>query len=356
MSLVADFSIAKKIFRQAREEHFALPAVNVINSNTINAVLETAREVKSAVIIQLSNGGAHFFAGKSLPNTNQTVAITGAIAAAEYVHSVSDLYQVPVLLNTDHASRKLLPWVDGLIAYGQKFFEVHHKPLFTSHMIDLSEEPLKENIDVCKRYLEKLTKLNMYLEIELGVTGGEEDGVNNTHVENSKLYTQPEQVGYAYEQLSKVSDNFVIAASFGNVHGVYAPGNVKLEPTILKDSQDYICRKFKTSSNPVSFVFHGGSGSEPEKIREAISYGVVKMNIDTDIQWAFWQGVHAYYQQYTPFLQSQIGNAEGSEAPNKKYYDPRAWLRHGETALAQRLKTSFTDLNALNTLHKNISP
>ncbi len=348
MSLVLTYSQAKKVFEHAKANQYAMPAVNVIGTNTVNATLEAAKTVNSPVIIQFSNSGSAFFAGKSLANDKQQASIVGAVAAAKYVHEVSDLYGVPVLLNTDHAAKKLLPWVDGMIRQGEEFFKNHGKPLFTSHMLDVSEEPLKENIEVSKRYLEKLTKLDMYLEIELGVTGGEEDGVDNTGVESSKLYTQPEEVSQAYEELMKVSDHFVIAASFGNVHGVYKPGNVKLEPAILKNSQDFIRRKFKTKNNPVNFVFHGGSGSEPEAIREAIGYGVIKMNIDTDIQWAFWDGVHNFYKKNQEFLQSQLGNPKGPDAPNKKYYDARVWLREGETSIKTRLAQAYQELNALN--------
>lgn len=352
MSSVLGYQEAKKVFEHARAHQYALPAVNVTGSNTINASLEAAKEVNSPVIIQFSNSGGAFFLGKTIKNTHQQASIAGAVAGAKYIHDASALYGIPVLLNTDHAARKLLPWVDGMIEEGQKFFKQHGKPLFTSHMIDLSEESLEENIETCKRYLEKLTELDMYLEIELGVTGGEEDGVDNTGVESSKLYTQPEEVGYAYEELMKVSENFVIAASFGNVHGVYKPGNVKLEPVILKNSQAYIQQKYKTGSNPVSFVFHGGSGSEPEAIREAIGYGVVKMNIDTDIQWAFWEGVHNYYNKNKDYLQAQLGNPTGDDAPNKKYYDPRVWLREGEVSIKQRLIQAYEELNGINKLEK----
>jgi fructose-bisphosphate aldolase class II len=348
MSLVTAYSQAKKIFDDAKSKKYALPAINVTNSNTVNASLEAAKSVDSPVIIQFSNSGSSFFVGKSLPNNYQQASILGAITAAKYVHNVSDVYGVPVMLNTDHASKKLLPWVDGMIKEGEEFFKAHGKPLFTSHMLDLSEESLKENIEISKRYLEKLTKLDMYLEIELGVTGGEEDGVDNTHVESSKLYTQPEEVAYAYEELMKVSDHFVVAASFGNVHGVYKPGNVKLEPLILKKSQDYIQKKFKTDANPVNFVFHGGSGSEKEQILEAINYGVVKMNIDTDVQWAYWDGIHRYYKKNQPYLGAQLGNPTGPEAPNKKYYDPRVWLREGENSIKERLVIAFHELNAIN--------
>lgn len=348
MSLVLPYSQAKKVFDKAKANQFALPAVNVTGTNNVNATLEAAKKVNSPVIIQFSHSGAAFFGGKSLPNDAQQASIAGAVAGAKYVHDISDLYGVPVLLNTDHAAKKLLPWVDGMIKKGEEFFKQNGRPLFTSHMLDLSEESLEENIEISKRYLDKLTKLDMYLEIELGVTGGEEDGVDNTGVESSKLYTQPEEVAYAYEELMKVSGNFVIAASFGNVHGVYKPGNVKLEPVILKNSQDHIQKKFGTKANPVNFVFHGGSGSEASAIREAISYGVVKMNIDTDIQWAFWDGIHQYYKKNEGYLQGQLGNPTGAESPNKKYYDPRVWLREGETAIRTRLAQSFEELNAVN--------
>jgi fructose-bisphosphate aldolase class II len=347
MSLVLSYTGAKKVFEDAKANQYALPAVNVTSTSTINGTLEAAKAVNSPVIIQFSNSGAAFFIGKSLDNKAQQASILGAVAGAKYIHEASVLYAIPVLLNTDHAAKKLLPWIDGMIEHGEKFFRQHGKPLFTSHMIDLSEEPLIENIEICKRYLERLTKMDMYLEIELGVTGGEEDGVDNTDVESSKLYTQPEEVSYAYEELMKVSDHFVIAASFGNVHGVYKPGNVKLEPAILKNSQEYIQKKFKTKDNPVSFVFHGGSGSEPEAIREAIGYGVVKMNIDTDIQWAFWDGVHHYYKKNQAFLQSQLGNPTGADAPNKKYYDGRVWIREGEVSIKNRLAQAYKELNGL---------
>jgi fructose-bisphosphate aldolase class II len=350
MSLVLNYTEAKKVFEKAKAERFALPAVNVTTSNTINASLEAAKSVNAPVIIQFSNSGASFFIGKTISNTDQRASIAGAVAGAKYVHEASDLYGVPVLLNTDHAAKKLIPWVDGMLNEGEKFHKQYGRPLFTSHMLDLSEESLKENIEISKRYLERLTKLDMYLEIELGVTGGEEDGVDNTGVESSKLYTQPEEVAYAYEELMKVSDHFVIAASFGNVHGVYKPGNVKLEPAILKNSQDYIQKKFKTKANPVNFVFHGGSGSEPEAIREAISYGVVKMNIDTDLQWAYWDGIRNYYKKNEGYLQGQLGNPTGADAPNKKYYDPRVWLREGEVSTKNRLAQAFQELNALNRL------
>lgn len=338
----------QKIFKIAKENKFALPAVNAINTNSVNAILEAAKEVNSPVIIQFSNGGAQFYAGKSLPNDEQQASISGAISAAQHIHHMSEIYEVPVILHTDHAAKKLLPWIDGLLDAGEEFFEIYEKPLFSSHMIDLSAEPLAENIEICKKYLQRMSKINMTLEIELGVTGGEEDGVDNTNIDNARLYTQPEDVAFAYKELIKISDKFTIAASFGNVHGVYKPGNVKLTPKILDNSQKYIQEKFKTEKNPVNLVFHGGSGSSKDEIREAIDYGVIKMNIDTDTQWAFWNGVLKNYKQKEFYLQSQIGNPDGEDKPNKKYYDPRAWLREGEKSVVERLKIAFDDLNCLN--------
>jgi len=338
----------KDLFDYANENNFALPAVNVVGTNSVNAVLETAREVNSPVIIQFSNGGAVFFAGKGLSNENQQAAILGGISGAQHIHALAEAYGVPVVLHTDHAAKKLLPWIDGLLDAGEKFYRQHKKPLYSSHMLDLSEETLEENISISKKYLERMSKLGMTLEIELGVTGGEEDGVDNTGIDSSRLYTQPGEVAYAYEELRKVSDYFTVAAAFGNVHGVYKPGNVKLSPVILKNSQEHIQKKFNTRSNPVNFVFHGGSGSEKHLITEAIQYGVIKMNIDTDMQWAFWSGVKQYYEEKKDYLQSQIGNPEGEDKPNKKFYDPRAWLRKGEEAFKARLIEAFEDLNALN--------
>jgi fructose-bisphosphate aldolase, class II len=345
---VATGGAVQEIFRIAKANQFALPAVNVTGTDTTNAVLEASKAVNSPVIIQFSNGGGVFYAGKSLKNDNEKVAIKGSIAGAQHIHEIADLYGIPVIIHTDHAAKKLLPWIDGLLDAGEKFFLKHGKPLFSSHMLDLSEEPLHENIEICKRYLDRMNKMGMTLEIELGVTGGEEDGVDNTGIDSSKLYTQPEHVAEAYEALSSISPNFTIAASFGNVHGVYKPGNVKLEPVILHNSQSFIQKKFNIGPNPVNFVFHGGSGSEPEKIREAISYGVIKMNIDTDTQWAFWEGVMNYYKKNQGYLQGQIGNPEGEDKPNKKYYDPRAWLREGEKSIVERLKIAFSDLNCLD--------
>ena len=347
---VATGKEVQAIFKLAKEKSFALPAVNVIGSNTINGVIETAAALNAPVIIQFSNGGAIFNAGKGLNNDNQKAAIAGAIAGAKHVHLMAEAYGVPVILHTDHCAKKLLPWIDGLLDASEKHFAETGKPLYSSHMIDLSEEPLHENIEICKQYLTRMSKMGMTLEIELGITGGEEDGVDNSDVDDSKLYTQPAEVAYAYEELSKVSDQFTIAAAFGNVHGVYKPGNVKLTPKILKNSQDYISEKFGVGHNHIDFVFHGGSGSSVEEIREAIGYGVIKMNIDTDMQYAFMSGIRDYFKQNEGYLQSQIGNPEGDDAPNKKYYDPRVWLRKGEETFVARLKKAFEDLNNVNTL------
>jgi fructose-bisphosphate aldolase class II len=341
-------SEVKELLDYANKNNFALPAVNVVNTSTVNAAIETAREVNSPIIIQFSNGGAVFFAGKGLSNDNQAAAIVGGISGARHTHLMAEKYGVPVILHTDHCAKKLLPWIDGLLDAGEKHYKETGIPLYSSHMLDLSEEPIKENIEISKKYLERMSKIGMTLEIELGVTGGEEDGVDNTGVDSSKLYTQPEEVAYAYEELKKVSDNFTIAAAFGNVHGVYKPGNVKLTPIILKNSQDYIQKKFGTGKNPVNFVFHGGSGSEPEKIREAIEYGAIKMNIDTDTQWAFWEGVLNYYKAKNGYLQGQIGNPEGDDKPNKKFYDPRVWLRESEKSFVKRMTQAFEDLNCIN--------
>ena len=338
----------KELYRIAKEHQFALPAVNVVGTNSINAVLETARDVNSPVIIQFSNGGAHFYAGKALSNEDQHAAIIGAVSGAHHVHMMAKAYGVRVVLHTDHAAKKLLPWIDGIMNVNEKYFNTTGQPLFSSHMLDLSEETLEDNISISRNYLERMHKIGISLEVELGVTGGEEDGVDNTGIDSSKLYTQPEEVAEMYKSLSEISDSFTIAAAFGNVHGVYKPGNVKLEPVILKNSQVHIRKIFGTGANPVNFVFHGGSGSSQEEIREAISYGVIKMNIDTDTQWAYWNGVRNFYLKNEGYLQDQIGNPEGNDKPNKKYYDPRAWLRKGEESLRDRLKQAFEDLNAID--------
>ncbi|RLD94513.1 MAG: class II fructose-bisphosphate aldolase [Bacteroidetes bacterium] len=340
----------QKVFEIAKKNEFAIPAVNVVGTNSVNAVIEAARDVNSPVIVQFSNGGAVFFAGKGLPNENQKAAIIGAVSGAKHVHAMAEAYGVPVILHTDHAAKKLLPWIDGLLDAGERHFEKYGKPLFSSHMLDLSEEPLEENISTCVKYLERMSKIGMTLEIELGCTGGEEDGVDNTDMDNSLLYTQPADVAYAYEELSKVSDNFTIAASFGNVHGVYKPGNVKLTPKILDNSQNFVEEKYGLDKKPLYFVFHGGSGSSQEEIREAIGYGVIKMNIDTDTQWATWDGIRTFEAAKHDYLQGQIGNPDGEDKPNKKFYDPRVWLREGEKSMIERLKVAFDDLNCIDTL------
>ncbi|CAI8385363.1 MAG: class II fructose-bisphosphate aldolase [Candidatus Marisimplicoccus sp.] len=340
----------QQIYKLAKKKKFALPAINVSGTNTINSVLETASELNSPVIIQFSSGGSQFIAGKGMPNNGFNSSISGSIAGAYHIHKVIDEYNSKVVIHTDHCSKKLLPWIDGLLEYGKDFHKKNGYPLFSSHMIDLSEEPIEENISICKEYLKRMSDLDMTLEIELGVTGGEEDGVDNTDIDSSKLYTQPEEVAYAYSELISISDNFMIAAAFGNVHGVYKPGNVKLTPKILKNSQEYVSNKFNIPENSLDFVFHGGSGSSVNEIREAIDYGVIKMNIDTDLQFAFTEGIRDYMIEKKEYLMSQIGNPEGDENPNKKFYDPRAWLRQGEKTFKARLIKAFEDLNNINTL------
>jgi fructose-bisphosphate aldolase class II len=341
----------QKVFELAKAKKFALPAVNVVGNNSVNGVMETAKDLNAPVIIQFSNGGGQFNAGKGLSNENEKAAILGSIAGAKHVHLLAEAYGVPVILHTDHCAKKLLPWIDGLLDAGEEHFKQTGKPLYSSHMIDLSEEPIEENIEICKKYLERMSKIDMTLEIELGITGGEEDGVDNTDIDNNLLYTQPEEVAYAYKELSKISNRFTIAAAFGNVHGVYKPGNVKLTPIILKNSQEFIQEKYNTGNNPIDFVFHGGSGSTVKEIREAIGYGVIKMNIDTDMQYAFTEGVRDYVSSKIDYINSQIGNPDGDDIPNKKYYDPRKWLREGELTFKARLKQAFEDLNNVNTLN-----
>lgn len=340
----------QKVFAIAKENKFALPAVNCVGTDSINAVIEAAAKARSPVIVQFSNGGAAFIAGKGLKAEGQTAAILGAISGAHHVHQMAEHYGVPVILHTDHCAKKLLPWLDGLLDAGEKHFAATGKPLFSSHMIDLSEESLEENIEICAKYLTRMAKIGMTLEIELGCTGGEEDGVDNSHLDNSALYTQPEDVDYAYEKLSAVSPRFTIAASFGNVHGVYKPGNVQLTPKILKNSQEYVSKKHNLPANSLDFVFHGGSGSSAEEIKEAVSYGVIKMNIDTDTQWATWEGILEYYKKNEAYLQGQLGNPDGADKPNKKYYDPRAWLRAAQQTMVVRLEQAFKELNAVNVL------
>jgi fructose-bisphosphate aldolase, class II len=337
------------LFNYANKNNFAIPAVNVISSGTVNAVIETAKAMNSPVIVQFSHGGSAFFAGKGLSNEGQKASIIGGISGALHVHQVAEAYGVPVVLHTDHCAKNILPWIDGLLEAGEAFYKKNKKPLYSSHMLDLSEEPLHENIEICVEYFKRMNKMKMTLEIELGVTGGEEDGVDNSDVDNAKLYTQPEEVAYAYEHLNEVSKNFTIAAAFGNVHGVYKPGNVQLTPKILLNSQEHLRAKHNIKSKtPVNFVFHGGSGSSRKEIREAIKYGAIKMNIDTDMQWAFTEGIRNYMTNKSAYLQAQIGNPEGDDKPNKKYYDPRVWLREGEKSFVERLKLAFEDLNCVN--------
>lgn len=337
-----------QLLANANQNNYALPAVNVVNTHSVNAVLEAAAAVNSPVMIQFSNGGGSFFAGKSLSNDGQKAAIAGSVSGAHHVHQMAEHYGVPVVLHTDHCAKKLLPWIDGLLDAGEKHFEQTGKPLYSSHMLDLSEEPLEENVAISCKYFERMAKIGMTIEVELGITGGEEDGVDNTDVDSSKLYTQPSEVAYFYEELGKISSSFTIAAAFGNVHGVYKPGNVSLQPIILKNSQEFIKEKHGTGDLPVNFVFHGGSGSSREEIREAIDYGAIKMNIDTDMQWATWEGVLAYYKKNEGYLQTQLGNPDGDDIPNKKFYDPRKWMRAAEINFVDRLKVAFEDLNCVN--------
>lgn len=343
-------SALQELFQYAKEEKFALPAVNVVGSNTINATMETAAKLNAPIMVQFSNGGSVFNAGKGLKNEDQKAAALGAITGAKHVNDLAEAYGVTVVLHTDHCALKLSPWIDGMMDLNEERFKKEGKTWFSSHMLDLSEEPLEENIKICKQYLERLSAVDMTLEIELGITGGEEDGIDNSDVDESKLYTQPEEVLYAYEQLMEVSNKFTVAAAFGNVHGVYKPGNVKLTPKILDNSQKYIQEKLSTGKNPVDFVFHGGSGSTVVEIREAIGYGVIKMNIDTDLQYAFMTGIRDYFNENEAYLQSQIGNPEGGDKPNKKKYDPRVWLRKAEQSFSERLESAFEDLNNVNTL------
>ena len=347
---VATGNMVTEIFQYAKEKQFALPAVNVVGSSNVNATLETASKLNSPVIIQFSNGGAIYNAGKGLNNDNQRAAVLGAVAGAKHIHELAEYYGATVILHTDHCAKKLLPWIDGLMDANEEHYRKYGKTLYSSHMLDLSEETLEENLDISAKYFERMAKLNMTLEVEIGVTGGEEDGVDNSDVDNSKLYTQPEDIAYTYEKLKAISDNFTIAAAFGNVHGVYKPGNVVLTPKILDNSQKFVQEKFKTGVKPVNFVFHGGSGSTLEEIREAISYGVIKMNIDTDLQFAYTEGVRDYITKNVEYLKTQIGNPEGADKPNKKFYDPRIWLRKGEETFATRLVRAFEDLNNVNTL------
>jgi fructose-bisphosphate aldolase class II len=334
-----------ELFDYCQQVECALPAVNVVGSHSVNAVLAAARDAGAPAIVQFSNGGAHFFGGKFLPNDEHQAEIAGGVAGAEYVHRIAEAYGVPVVLHTDHAARKLIPWVEGLLDAGERHHERTGAPLFSSHMLDLSEESLEDNIDISRKLLERMSAIDMTLEIELGVTGGEEDGVDNTDIDNAKLYTQPEDVLFAYESLSPVG-SFTVAAAFGNTHGVYKPGNVHLTPMILKNSQDAIRTTHDTAEKPVRFVFHGGSGSSADEIREAVSYGVVKMNVDTDTQWAFCDPIKQYMDEKDGYLHAQIGNPDDADQPNKKHIDPRKWLHLGEQGMAARVVQAFEDLGS----------
>jgi len=341
----------RKLFNYAREHGFAIPAVNCTSSSTINAALEAARDVKAPLILQLSQGGSAFYAGKGLSNDGQRASILGAVSAAHHVRAVAKDYGIPVVLHSDHCAKKLLPWFDGMLKADEEYFKVHGEPLYSSHMLDLSEEPKDENIAICKKYLARMANVNLLLEMEIGITGGEEDGVDNTGVDNARLYTQPEDVWDVYRELSQVSDLFTIAAAFGNVHGVYKPGNVKLSPHLLKKHQDYVREKLGTQNEkPIWFVFHGGSGSVKKEIEEAVSYGVIKMNVDTDTQWAYWEGIRNFYEGKKGYLQTQVGNPEGDGIPNKKYYDPRVWVREAEKSMVNRVKEACRDLGNVNRL------
>jgi fructose-bisphosphate aldolase class II len=336
----------------AKQNKFAIPAVNCVSSSGINACLEAARKMDSPIFIQFSSGGSQFYAGKALDNTAFHACIAGAVSGAYHVRAVAEQYGVPVILHTDHCSKALLPWIDGLMDANERYFETHGEPLFSSHMLDLSEEPLEENIEICVKYLERMAKINCGLEMELGITGGEEDGVNNEDANPEDLYSKPEEIWQVYEALSKVPNaQFTVAAAFGNVHGVYQPGNVQLRPDILDKAQKYITEKVGAEDGkPVKFVFHGGSGSDLKDIRDAIDYGVIKMNIDTDTQWAYWSGIRSFEEKFRPYLQTQIGNPEGEGKPNKKYYDPRASMRSAEQSTVARLEQCFEDLRCKNIL------
>lgn len=341
----------RKVFDYAQEHQFAIPAINCTSTSTINAALEAARDIKSPIIIQFSNGGAAYYAGKGLSNEGQKASILGAVAGAHYVRQVAKAYGIPVLVHSDHCAKKLLPWFDGMLEADEAYFKEHGEPLFSSHMLDLSEEPKEENIETCLKYLKRMAPMKCLLEMEIGITGGEEDGVNNEHVDNASLYTQPEDIWDIYKSFSEVTDLFSIAAAFGNVHGVYSPGNVKLHPELLGKHQAYVKEQLKTKDDkPVYFVFHGGSGSTNQEIQTAVSYGVVKMNVDTDTQWAYLVGFRDYMEAKKDYLKAQVGNPEGEGKPNKKYYDPRVFVREGEKTMIKRVQEACKDLNNVNQL------
>ncbi|KAL5377313.1 Fructose-bisphosphate aldolase 1 [Paraphaeosphaeria minitans] len=333
-----------KLFQHAKDNGYAIPAINVTSSSTVVASLEAARDKKSPVILQTSQGGAAFFAGKGVDNKDQAASVAGAVAAAHFIRSIAPTYGIPVVLHTDHCAKKLLPWLDGMLDADEAYFKEHNEPLFSSHMIDLSEEPVDWNIENTAKYLKRAAPMKQWLEMEIGITGGEEDGVNNEDVDNNSLYTQPEDIYEIYKTLSPISPYFSIAAGFGNVHGVYKPGNVKLQPVLLKKHQDYVKEQTKAKEDkPVFLVFHGGSGSSVDDFREAISYGVVKVNLDTDLQWAYSNGFRDYFKSKEGYLKTQVGNPDGDDKPNKKYYDPRVWVREGEKTMTKRVEVALDD-------------
>ncbi|WP_343188992.1 class II fructose-bisphosphate aldolase [Buchnera aphidicola (Chaitoregma tattakana)] len=352
---VISASETKKIFKIAKKNHFAIPAINCCSFNTINASLEAAQVINSPIIIQFSYTGSSFFIGKNIKIKDlHKKSILGATIAAKYVHIISKFYKIPVILHTDHCHKSILPWLDGLILEDKKFFKKNGISLFTSHMIDLSKENIKSNIKICSKYLKKIKDINIILEIELGCTGGEEDGIDNTKILKKHLYTKPKEISYAYKKLKKISNFFTIAASFGNVHGVYYSSHIKLKPKILQESQKYISKKYNLDKKPIDFVFHGGSGTKKNIIKESISYGVVKINVDTDIQWHAWKGILEFYKKNKNYLKSQLGNHKNKKSPNKKYYDPRNWIRSSEICIVKKIKSIFKDLNAINILKNNI--
>ncbi|KAJ5132812.1 Fructose-bisphosphate aldolase [Penicillium atrosanguineum] len=335
-----------RLFEYAQEKQFAIPAINVTSSSTVVSALEAARDQKCPIVLQMSQGGAAYFAGKGVSNDGQAASIAGAVAAAHYIRSVAPIYGIPVILHTDHCAKKLLPWLDGMMDADEAYYKLHGEPLFSSHMIDLSEEEVDYNINTTAAYLKRAAPMKQWLEMEIGITGGEEDGVNNEDVDNNSLYTQPEDILAIHNALSKISPYFSIAAGFGNVHGVYKPGNVKLHPELLSKHQKYVQEQTKSSKDkPVFFVFHGGSGSSKEEYKEAISYGVVKVNVDTDMQYAYLSGVRDFIQKNKDYLQSMVGNPNGADKPNKKFFDPRVWVREGEKTMSKRTQVALEDFN-----------
>jgi len=339
--------LAWALLRYAKAKEFAIPAFNCTSTSTINAVLEAGKLLNRPIMVQFSEGGSAFMSGKSLPNNVKQASILGSIAGAHYVRSVAPAYGVPTYAHSDHCAKKLLPWFDGMLEFDEAFYKSHGEPLFSSHMLDLSEEPHHENLSICKKYFQRMAKVDLILEMEIGITGGVEDGVDNSGVNKDKLYSTPEEVWQVWEALAPISEKFTIAAAFGNVHGVYKPGNVVLRPELLDQFQKYASQKLG-KPKPHFFVFHGGSGSEKKHIDDARSYGVVKMNVDTDTQWAYWEGILNFYSMNENFLQGQIGNPKGLDKPNKNYYDPRKWVREAEVSMRDRVQESCQDLANVN--------